>query len=635
MMESPEQILKNFWGYDHFRPLQADIINSVIEGKDVVALLPTGGGKSVCFQVPALILEGVCLVVTPLIALMQDQVSQLKRRGIAAIAIHSGMKKGEIDVALDNCAYGKIKFLYLSPERIQTELFVGRIQKINVSLIAIDEAHCISQWGYDFRPSYLLISNLRELKPMVPVIALTATATQKVREDIVEKLQLKNPGLFQKSFARANLSFVVRNTENKEKLLLQVLQKVNGSAIVYVRSRKATEKLSAWLLQNKIAASYYHAGLTYQQRSEHQKKWIDEEYRVVVATNAFGMGIDKANVRTVIHMDLPETLEAYYQEAGRAGRDEKRSYGVIIYHPIDVKTLREKVQQAQPEMKELKTTYQALSNYFQLAEGSAMGESFNFDLNDFSKRFQFKPLAAFAALKKLEEQGLIQLSESFYRPSRLHFLVTKKKLYDFQVANDHFDVLIKGLLRLYGAELFTTYVNVSESQISRAISWTIPETRIALDQLQKLQFLNYDKATDMPQITWLLARQDADRLPLDKVKLEARRDLALQKMEAMIEYTTQSHRCRTQIIQSYFNEETFNTCGVCDICLERKKKENKTEVKNYRDQILLQLKKKPLTSEEIEKIVNPNDYELFVEVIREMLDAHEIKYDEFWVLRIV
>ncbi|MEP2667805.1 MAG: ATP-dependent DNA helicase RecQ [Cyclobacteriaceae bacterium] len=633
-MDTPENILKQFWGYDQFRPPQKDIINNVLAGKDTVALLPTGGGKSICFQVPALIVDGVCLVITPLIALMEDQVSQLKKRGIAAIAIHSGMSRTEIDVALDNCSYGKIKFLYLSPERIQTEMFQARIEKIAVNLIAIDEAHCISQWGYDFRPSYLLIADLRALKPEVPVIALTATATQQVREDIIEKLGLQSPGVFTKSFARENLSFVVRNTENKEKLLLQVIQKVNGSTIVYVRSRKATEKLSSWLIKNGISATFYHAGLTYQQRSDHQKRWIEGSARVVVATNAFGMGIDKANVRTVIHMDLPETLEAYYQEAGRAGRDGNKSYAVVIYHPIDVKSLREKVEQSQPDASVLKKTYQALSNYLQLAEGSAMGESFDFDLATFSNRYELKPITTYAALKKLEEQGLIQLSESFYRPSKIHFLVDKKKLYEFQVANDHFDQLIKGLLRLYGGELFSSYVNISESQLSRAVGWNIPETKIGLDQLHKMQFLDYEQASEMPQVTFLVPRQDADRLPLDIARLNDRRNLALKKMETMIEYVEQSHRCRTQFIQSYFDEETFSTCGVCDVCLAKKKKENQTEIKDYHDQILLLLKQKPMTSEELEKAVNPSDQELLIEVIREMLDANEINYDEFWVLRV-
>ncbi len=634
-MDSPDQILKKYWGNDQFRPPQADIVDAVLSGRDVLALLPTGGGKSICFQIPGLVLEGLCLVVTPLIALMEDQVNQLKRRGIVAVSLHSGMSRGEIDLTLDNCVYGQIKFLYISPERIQTEIFRERVQKMRINLFAVDEAHCISQWGYDFRPSYLNIAALREIIPNVPFIALTATATKKVREDIIQKLKLKSPGQFTKSFARENLSFVVRKTENKEKQLLQVLQKVNGSAIVYVRSRKATEKLADWLSSNKISATYYHAGLNHLHRNEHQKKWIDGSYRIVVATNAFGMGIDKPDVRTVVHMDLPETLEAYYQEAGRAGRDGRRSYALIIYHPIDLKSLREKVTLAHPEIAQLKLVYQALANYYHLAVGSGQDECFDFDLNDFSSRYKLKPLTAYAALKKLEEQALIQFNESFYRPSRLHFQVDKKKLYEFQVANPHFDILIKALLRAYGAELFSAYVNISEAQVSRSIQWTIPETKIALGQLHKLQFLNYEPARDSPQITFLTARQDAERLQLDVMKLEERRNLAMDKVDAMSKYTTQTHQCRTQIIQSYFDEETFKTCGVCDVCLDKKKKENLREVKDYRDQILLFLRQRPMTSEELEKEIGPGDQELLIEVIREMLDASEIRYDEYWVLRIV
>ena len=464
-------------------------------------------------------------------------------------------------------------------------------------------------------------------------MALTATATKKVREDIVDKLALRNPGIYAKGYARENLSFVARKTENKEKQLLRVVQKVKGAAIVYVRSRRAAEKLSEWLTRNGVDATFYHAGLDYRQRNEHQRRWVEGEARVVVATNAFGMGIDKANVRTVVHMDIPETLEAYYQEAGRAGRDGKRSYAVVVYHPIDVKAVREKVGQSQPDAEVLKNTYQALSNYLQLAEGSAMGESFNFDLSAFCDRFGLKPITTFAALKKLEEQGFIQLNEGFHRPSKVHFLVGKKKLYEFQVANGHFDQLIKGLLRLYGGELFSSYVSVSEQQIGKAVGWNAAEARIGLGQLHKMQFLDYEPASGKPQVTFLTPRQDAGRLPLDTVRLGERRALALAKMEAMIEYVEQSHRCRTQFIQSYFDEEVFDTCGACDVCLEKKKKENRAQTKDYHDQVLLLLKQKPMTSEELEKAVGPTDQELLVEVIREMLDANEINYDEFWVLR--
>ncbi|HZX75422.1 MAG TPA: ATP-dependent DNA helicase RecQ, partial [Cyclobacteriaceae bacterium] len=482
-MFTPTEILKQYWGYDHFRPSQAEIIQAVLEKKDVLALLPTGGGKSVCFQVPALIMEGVCIVITPLIALMEDQVGQLKRRGVSAVAVHSGMSHSQIDITIDNCVYGKIKFLYLSPERLQTEMFTERVKKMTVSLVAVDEAHCISQWGYDFRPPYLKIAELRELIQDVPFIAVTASATKVVKEDIIQKLELLKPEIFQQSFARENLSFVVRKTEKKEKQLLTILKKVAGSSIVYVRSRKATQELAKMLNQAGVSAIFYHAGLTYKERSERQEEWIKNISRVIVATNAFGMGIDKPDVRTVAHMDLPENLEAYYQEAGRAGRDGKRSYAVVLFHEVDVLSLQSKVQQAQPTLEYLNKIYQSLANYFHLAVGSSQGESYDFDLDDFSKRFSFKSVTVYAALKKLEEAGLIQLNEGFYRPSRVHLLVDKKRLYEFQIANEKFDPLIKSLLRLYGATLFADFVNISENQISSSLKWADRQTREGLQQL--------------------------------------------------------------------------------------------------------------------------------------------------------
>jgi len=429
------EILQHYWGYTHFRPPQEEIIQAVLDKRDVLAILPTGGGKSICFQVPVLMQEGICLVITPLIALMQDQVKQLKQRGIAAVSVHAGMHHREIDITLDNCVFGKIKFLYLSPERLQTDLFKERVKRMNVCLVAIDEAHCISQWGYDFRPPYLQIAELREVKPDVPFIALTATATSVVKEDIISKLNLVNPALFQKSFARENLSFVVRKTEKKEKKLLEVLRKVPGSAIIYVRSRKSTSSLAAFLNKNKISSTFYHAGLTHQDRIDRQEEWISNQSRVMVATNAFGMGIDKPDVRVVVHMDLPENLESYYQEAGRAGRDGKRSYAAIIFHEVDVLSLQNKVLQSQPEIDYLKKIYQAVANHFQVAEGSSQGESYDFDLDGFCKKFSFKSTDVYPALKKLEEFGLLDFNESFYRPSLLHFTFDKKKLYEFHLNN--------------------------------------------------------------------------------------------------------------------------------------------------------------------------------------------------------
>lgn len=633
-MPTPADILEHFWGYSQFRPPQEEIVNAVLSGQDTVAILPTGGGKSVCFQVPALIKEGICIVITPLIALMQDQVEQLKELDVSAIAVHSGMGRSEIDIALDNCVYGKIKFLYVSPERIQTDLFRERFKKMSVSLIAIDEAHCISQWGHDFRPPYLQIHILRELKPDVPFIALTASATQLVKEDIIKHLHLKDTAVFQISFARDNLSLVVRNTENKEKKLLEILRKVPGAAIIYVRSRKSTQEMAKFLVRQRISATFYHAGLSHVDRMTRQSDWIQNKSRVMVATNAFGMGINKPDVRVVIHLDLPENLEAYYQEAGRAGRDGKRAYATIIYHAADVESLQNKVKLSQPSLEYIKQIYQALANYYQLAMGSAQNESFVFDLEEFSKRFSLQPAAVHPALKKMEEEGLIQLSDNFYRPSRIHFSIDKKKLYEFQVANARYDSFIKTLLRIYGGELFSDFITISESQLGKATSATIPEIKNTLEQLQKLLLLEYEPASDQPQITFLLPRQDAVHLPVDKARLEERRDLHFSKMESMITYTTQDHRCRMQVIQEYFDEVTYQICGLCDVCIDNKKKDNLSALKDYQEQIIYLLNQKPLTIEELELAVDAKDNELFVEVVREMVDEGTIRYDEFWVLHL-
>jgi ATP-dependent DNA helicase RecQ len=634
-LEQALTILKKYWRHSQFRPLQEEIVDSIINHHDTLALLPTGGGKSVCFQVPALAMDGLCLVISPLIALMKDQVESLKNKGIYAIAVHSGMGRAEIDIGLNNCIYGNVKFLYLSPERLLTEIFQARVKQMKVNLIAVDEAHCISQWGYDFRPSYLQIVQLRELLPEVPVMALTASATPQVRNDIIDKLAFrKDHQVFQKTFVREALSFVVRKTENKDRKLVEILQKVKGSIIIYARSRKATQTLAESLNKNAVSATYYHAGLTYEQRTLHQEEWIKNKKRVMVATNAFGMGIDKPDVRVVVHVDLPENLESYYQEAGRAGRDGQRAYAVIIYHDADVSTLQSKVQQSHPSVEFLKKVYQCLANYFQLALGSSEGESYDFELYDFCDHFKLQVADVYNALKKLEEEGLIEFNESFYSPSLLHFSADQAKLYEFQVANERFDPLIKMLLRLYGGQMYTDFTKISETYLAKALKVRLTELTSLLQHLHELGMVVYQPAKDKPQITFVLARQDADRLPLNVKRLEERKALAESKMKSMAEFVTTTHRCRMQLIQEYFGEEIFDTCGKCDVCIAKRKKENLSQIQELKKEVLTLLKDKLYTIEQLEKRIAPPDTELFIDVIREMVDDGEIEYDSVWRLKI-
>lgn len=634
-MEDSLSILKKYWGHAQFRSLQPEIINSILAGHDTLALLPTGGGKSICFQVPGLQLEGLCIVISPLIALMKDQVENLKSKGVHAVAVHSAMSRQEVDLHLNNCIHGDVKFLYLSPERLHTEIFIERVKQMNVGLIAVDEAHCISQWGYDFRPSYLQIVKLRELLPDVRMIALTASATPQVKDDIVAKLAFKKGfNVFQKTFARDNLSFVVRKTENKDRKLMEVLQKVQGSVIIYSRSRKGTHELAEELTKKGISATYYHAGLTFEQRTDHQEQWIKNKKRVMVATNAFGMGIDKPDVRIVAHLDLPENLESYYQEAGRAGRDGNLAYAVVIYHDADVSTLQTKTKQSQPSVIVLKKIYQALANYFQLAMGSGEGESFDFELYSFCDKFGLQPALTNSALRKLEEEGLIEFNESFYSPSVLHVTIDKGRLYEFQVANEQFDPLIKMLLRLYGGQLFADYTKISESYVAKGLQIKTSELVKTLKHLNELKIVSYKPAKEKPQITFILPRQDAEKLPLDIKRLEERKVLIESKMKAMTNFVTSTHRCRMQLIQEYFGEETFQTCGKCDVCIEQKKKQSSTETKSLREEILTLVKSKLYTIDQLEKRIAPTDTELFIDIIREMVDEGELVYDKVWRLKI-
>ena len=628
-MSTIHQILKKYWGYDSFRPLQEDIINAVLDGNDTLALLPTGGGKSVCFQIPAIALQGVCIVVTPLISLMKDQVEQLKKRKIPAVAVHSAMKMREIDIALDNCVYGDIKFLYLSPERLKTKILKERIKKMKVSLLVVDEAHCISQWGYDFRPPYLEIVEFRKLIPGKPVIALTATATKEVKLDIQEKLDFKNGKLFQKSFARPNLSYSCFNEEDKERKLLNILQKVPGTAIVYVRSRMRTKQISELLNRAGIKADHYHAGLDNEKRSARQDAWINNKTRVIVATNAFGMGIDKPDVRVVAHMELPDNLESYYQEAGRAGRDEKTAFAVALYNQTDIDNLKKRVQQQNPSVKYLKKVYQCLANYYHLAIGSSNLANYDFELGNFQNTYQLHPTESYYALKKLEEHGFILLNEAFYSPSKIFLDVDNKTLYEFQVANKNSDPVIKVLLRMYGGELFSSFISISEKNIAQKLGTDIKEVKRMLEYLEKVNILVYAKQNDRAQLTFTTPRYEAAKLPLNEHQLNERYKLNLKKMQSVVDYVQHKDRCRTLLLLAYFDEISDNACGVCDICLDKKKKLIDSEqYRLYHKQILQAVKIEQPDPRKLVHKLKPKSEKALLDVIREMVDVGEIGYNE-------
>ncbi|MFT6866540.1 MAG: ATP-dependent DNA helicase RecQ [Cyclobacteriaceae bacterium] len=623
-VNTPLEILKQYWSFPAFRDLQDEIIDSVINGKHTLALLPTGGGKSICFQVPGLYLDGICIVISPLIALMKDQVFQLKKRGIKATALYSGMSHKEIDFTLDNCIYGNIKFLYVSPERLKTELFIERARQMNIGLLAIDEAHCISQWGYDFRPPYLEISDFIEELEIKKIIALTASATKEVKEDILKRLNLTNPVVFQKSFARANLSYSVFNLENKDQKMLEILTNVKGSAIVYVRSRKKTKSIADFLKKHKISSDFYHAGLASDIRSKKQDLWIQNKVRVIVSTNAFGMGIDKPDVRSVIHYDLPDSLEAYYQEAGRAGRDEKKAYAVALYHKGDLNDLESRTEQMAVGIDLIKRVYQALANYYKLAVGSKALSSFEFDYLKFTSNFNLPTVETYYALNKLQDEGLIQVSDSFNPTSRIIFIQSHQDVYKFQVANETVDHLVKGLMRLYGGELFINYININEKELARMLKESEQNVYKQLDYLHQMEMVEYQKSSDKPQITFLTPRFDTNNLPLNKEQIVWRRQVAFEKTKSVVGYMTSLKTCRTRIIQTYFDEIPTSDCEICDVCLNKKKTIANAPI----NEVKLFLMSGPKTFPEIILAQRKFPAEKVETAIRYLLDLSQITLDE-------
>ncbi|MGM9475644.1 RecQ family ATP-dependent DNA helicase [Pedobacter sp. GSP4] len=620
------EILQKYWGHQAFRPLQQDIISSVLEGKDSLALLPTGGGKSICFQVPALLKDGICIVVSPLIALMKDQVENLKSKGIEAIAIYAGMGKREIDILLDNCIYGKIKFLYLSPERLLSDLVRVRISYMNVNLIAVDEAHCISQWGYDFRPPYQQLAKLREIHPTVPVLALTATATAFVRQDIVAKLEMKDPQVFVKSFARDNLSYVVFGNEDKYKKLIDVCRNVKGTGLVYVRNRRETAEVANFLNRNQIKADYYHAGLERDVRFQKQEDWKLNKTRVMVATNAFGMGIDKADVRFVIHLDLPESLEAYYQEAGRAGRDERRSYAVLLANNADVLSLESRYLDSFPTPEEIRKTYHYLGNYFQLAFGAGEGLTFSFDLADFCKRFNISVLKTISALKFLEHDGYLTLSESVFLPSRMMFIASHEDIYRFQIENRAYDGIIKTILRSHGGA-FDGFVKINEADLAKKTGLSYREIIALLNKLQAIELLTYIQQTDQPQLQYIRARVDMDHFDLDVKYLGLRKEILYKQVNAVVKYAS-THLCRNIQLLDYFDEQNPAKCGVCDVCLAEKRAENQSQLgAEIEFELVSLLQQQALTLDDLVSNMKNGTENERIDAIRELLDAGKIKTD--------
>lgn len=563
---SPQEVLKKYWNYDDFRPGQQEIIDAVMDGRDTLALLPTGGGKSICFQVPAMALEGVTIVVSPLIALMKDQVRQLKDRGIIADAIYSGMRRSDIDRVFDNAVYGNTKLLYLSPERLLTELAQVRIGKMKVALIAVDEAHCISQWGYDFRPPYMQIAEIRELHPEVPVIAVTATATPEVVVDIKENLDFREGNfVFQQSFGRDNLAYVVRRPEGKEEQMLKVLEGVPGTSIVYVRSRGLTRKLALMLQRRGIAAASYHAGLEPKEKDRRQEAWIKGTLRVIVSTNAFGMGIDKPDVRSVIHYGPPDSPEAYFQEAGRGGRDGDMAFGIMLYHPSDGHRLRANWTLSYPEIPEIKRTYRALGSYLQLAVGGGLGEAYDFDLAAFASTFGFDVRIAYASLKALERSGYIILTEAVHQPARLQFLSTKEQLYQYQIKHRETDKLIKSILRTSHGS-FLNPVNLDEGSLANFLKIELEQLQRTFKKMAGEGIIDYFPTKELPQIIFTQQRVDANGLRIDAKQYNFLKDRAKHRIDTMIAYSERDAGCRSQTLLWYFGEKDALPCGICDLC---------------------------------------------------------------------
>lgn len=624
-----EQTLKQYFGYNQFRPLQKEIVQSVIDGNDTIALLPTGGGKSICFQVPALMLEGVCIVVTPLIALMKDQVENLKQRDIMALALFGGMKRREIEFELENCINGKYKFLYVSPERLMSKSFIDYAVNINVSLLAIDEAHCISQWGYDFRPPYLEIAAFRNKFDNLRTIALTASATKEVVLDIQKKLDLNKTQIFTQSFVRSNLSYVVQKVENKIQRIIHISQRIEGTGLIYVKSRKRTYELSQLLSQRQITTDYYHAGLDPEERTRKQEAWKNGKIRIMICTNAFGMGIDKPDVRFVIHEQKPDTLEAYYQEAGRAGRDGNKAYCVMLYHESDMMDDERNIELKYPASEQISRIYELICNDLKVGVGSGINQSFNFDIQLFCQNYKLQPNLVYNILKILENESYFQTTEAFYLPSRLKILVDDQTLSDWQEKEESIDLIFKILLRSYGG-LFDFYTNIFESEIARRLHKTEEWVKAELKKLHDFEMIDYVPQTHKPQIVFLENR--FNKVSISQEKINYLRKRYYDKLKFVNDYLINTDKCRSSVLVHYFGEQNAKNCGVCDVCLNRIKNSNQDFKKHFK-KLKFMIQSQQIKKDDFLNLFKSGEIDEIVSILRWLIDEGYLTENKDGILK--
>jgi len=615
LKQDSKRVLKHHWGFNDFRPYQQEIILSVLHKQDTLALMPTGGGKSICFQVPGILLGGTTLVISPLIALMNDQVQNLKQRGLSAVAINAAMNHKQIDIALNNAALGHVQFLYISPERLQNEVFLQKLSYLPIALIVVDEAHCISQWGYDFRPSYLKIAELRKYFADVKIIAVTASATEAVADDIQLRLEFKDQKVFRQSFARKNIRYVVQKEENKIERLFKLIHNIGGSGIVYVRNRKKTTELAAFLKKNAISSMAYHAGLNYEARQNVQQQWIDNKIQVICATNAFGMGIDKPDVRFVVHLDLPDSLEAYFQEAGRAGRDGKAAYATLFYTEADCLRLQDNFKLAFPDLDFIKQSYQAICNYYQIAIGAGQDLSISFDIESVCKSYNLSPILVYNSIKFLEKENYVSLFDGSFEPSKVMFLANKEDIYQFEILYPQFELLIKTLLRSYGG-LFENYVFISEKDLAYRVKLAASKIAEQLTYLHQQGILYYEPQSSLPKLIFMQDRVNGKYLEFNPEHYHKLKQQHLFRINSVIEYVNNSKICRQVQLLMYFNEYEYSDCGYCDVCLSQKPK-------NYlamKEKIVQLLEDKSLSLEAIKDKFKKNNDANWLKVFNELID---------------